>query len=202
MKVDVELFGLTDFQERLEKYPAATRKAAQISINKTADRARTRASREIRSQVRLTAAYLNQDKKLWVSSKATETNLESRVSARKRPTSLVTYGAKQLTRRGKRKPIVNAGVSVGIKRSGRRKKIRQAFFVKLRSGNVGIAVRSTEGLNLKKLGIAAGNKSGGMITLYGPSVDQVFNTVREEIAPDMVAFLTKEFNRNYARLLK
>lgn len=202
MKIDVSLNGLQDFKDRMERFPVATRKAASISINKTANRARTLSSREIRSQVRLTAAYLNAPDRLYVSSYATEENLSASITARKRPTSLVTYGAKQETRRGKRKPKVNAGISVAVKNKGARRRIRQAFFVRLKNNNLGVAVRSTEGLNLKRINVSAGKASAGIITLYGPSVDQVFNTVRSDIAPEMSKFLNKEFNRNYARLIK
>lgn len=183
----------------MERFPRATRKAAQLSINTTARKARTAASREIRKQVSLTAGYLNKPERLWVSRKARETDLTAKITARQRPTSLITYGAKQLTRKGKRKPKVGAGVSVGVKRGGGRRKIRQAFFMRLKSGNVGVAVRSLEGLNLKKL--RASPKYAGVHVLYGPSVDQVFNTVREDIAPDMAKILTQEFDRQYARLL-
>lgn len=199
MKIDVSATGLRDFAERIEKFPRVTRKAAYISINAAARKARTAASREIRAQVTLSTTYLNKDKRLYVSRKARETDLTAKITARQRPTSLKTYGAKQLTRKGKRKAKVGAGVSVGVKRGGGRRKIRQAFFMRLKNGNTGVAVRSLEGLNLKKLG--ASPKYAGVHVLYGPSIDQVFNTVRNDISPEISKYLVQEFDRNYARLL-
>ncbi|RLA52447.1 MAG: hypothetical protein DRQ98_10160 [Gammaproteobacteria bacterium] len=204
MKIDIQTSGLDKFAERMERFPAATRKAAVLSINKATRRARTAASREIRKQVSLTAGYLNKPERLWISRYARETNLTARISARQRPTSLVTYGAKQLYRAGKRKARVRGGISVKVKRGGGRRKIKQAFFIRLKrgtehGGNLGVAVRSLEGLNLKKLG--ASNKSAGIYTLYGPSIDQVFNTVRKDISPEISKYLVQEFNRQYARLL-
>jgi len=204
VKIDVQTAGLDKFAERLERFPAATSKAAVLAINKTARRARTAASREIRKQVSLTAGYLNKEERLWISRFAKQSNLTAKISARVRPTSLVTFGAKQLSRAGKRKPKVNAGISVKVKRGGSRRKIRQAFFMRLKrgksqGGNLGIAVRSLEGLNLKKLN--ASPKSAGIHVLYGPSVDQVFNTVRKDISPEISKYLLQEFNRQYARLL-
>lgn len=201
MKIDVQMIGLPDFAERLERFPRATQKAATLAINATARKARTQASIEIRKQVNLTRAYLNTDKRLWISRFAKETNLTAKITARHRPTQLTTYGARQLTRKGKHVARRNAGVSVKVKRGGKQRKLRTAFFLKLKNGNLGIAVRSIEGLNLKKAGLASSKQSAGVHVLYGPSIDQVFNDVRHQIGPDMAKFLGQEFNRQYARVL-
>lgn len=202
MRIDVQTAGLEKFAERLDKFPAATQRAATLTINAAARKARTMADREIRKQVSLSKAYLKGT--LWIKRHATEQNLKAVITARERPTSLVRYGAKQVYRTGKRKAKVRGGISVQVKKGGRRRKIPQAFFIslkqgKVQGGNLGIAVRSTEGLNLKR--VKASPESAGVHTLYGPSVDQVFNDVRKAIAPDVTAYLTQEFNRQFARLL-
>ncbi len=38
--------------------------------------------------------------------------------------------------------------------------------------------------------------------LYGPSVDQVFRTVKDDMAPGVSAFTDSEFRRQFARLAK
>lgn len=192
----IELRGIRNYRERVKQIPRISRRAAKLSVNAAIRKARTLGSAEIRKQVNLTKPYV--DERLVVSKFASDHNMEARLSARFRPTQLVRFSATQSTRKGKRK-----GVRVKVKRSGSSRVIRQAFFVRLRSGrsedgNIGVAVRSTEGLNLKS-GKRFGGK-GGYHVLYGPSVYQVFDTVRDDIEPEVSGFLNTEFERQVERL--
>lgn len=69
------------------------------AINRVASKTRTAASKAIREDVRLPASYVNEN--LKVSQKASINNPEAVITARKRPTRLARYGAKQLARAAK-----------------------------------------------------------------------------------------------------
>ena len=174
----------------------AAEKAQFRAVNRVASKFRTAASKAIRDQVRLPAAYVNDN--LTVTQMATERNPEAVISGRKRPTRLARYGAKQMARaargaagdqlRGIPSGKKQAGVSVAVSRKGGRKKMRGAFLLPLKnSGVMGVFVRT-------------GSARGDIEHLYGPSVDQVFRGVRRELKPEISKELVKEYRAqlNYA----
>lgn len=203
MALSMEITNLKKFERLVQRLPKVATKAAALAINTSSRNARTQASRLIRQQVAFTAKYLNEPERLVVRPSATPDRLMAVLRARQRPTSLARFG-KQATRKGK-----PAGVRVRVKPGGASKVIRQAFFVNLNNGNRGVAVREAVAgdLNLKRFGATAGKatgsaKKGKYILLYGPSVDQVFRTVKDDIAPGVSAFTQSEFRRQFARLAK
>lgn len=164
-------------------------KAQFRAVNRTASKFRTAASKAVRAEVRLPAAYVNEN--LKVSKKATQKNPEAVISGRKRPTRLARYGAKQLARaaqgasgdqlRGIAAGKKQAGVSVAVNRSSGRKKMRKAFLLPLsNAGTMGVFVRTGPG-------------DRDIKHLYGPSVDQVFRGVRAELKPQIGKELAKEY---------
>lgn len=174
----------------------AAEKAQFRSVNRVTSKFRTAASKAIREQVRLPAAYVN--KNLTITQKATKENPEAMISGRKRPTRLARYGAKQLARtaraatgdklRGISAGKKQAGVSVAVSRSGGRKKMRGAFLLPLKSAGVmGVFVRTGPGEKDIK-------------HLYGPSVDQMFRGVRQDLKPKVGKELAREYRAqlNYA----
>ncbi|MFW6021783.1 MAG: phage tail protein [Guyparkeria sp.] len=162
------------------------------AINQTARKARTSASKEIRAQVRLKAGYVNEH--LKVKRQATRSRPEAIIAGRDRPTRLARYGAKQLTRKAKtggtgdrlrRIPAgrKQAGVSVGVKRGGKRSKMRGAFMLPLRnSGVMGVFVRTGPGKKDIK-------------HLYGPSVNQMLKSVFPKILPETADELSRQYER-------
>lgn len=167
----------------------AAEKAQFRAVNRVASKFRTASSKAIRDQVRLPASYVNEN--LTINQKATERNPTAVISGRKRPTRLARYGAKQLARaagsaRGDRLRGIpsgkkQAGVSVSVSRQGGRKKMRGAFLLPLKNAGVmGVFVRTGSG---KK----------DIEHLYGPSVDQVFRGVRDELKPEISKDLVKEY---------
>lgn len=171
--------------------PQITR-AARLAINRTSDRARTQSAREIRRQIHFPAGYLQGAKsRLTVSKRATDTDLEAVVTGRRRPTSLARFVSGPTASRG--------GVRVQVK-PGATRLIPKAFLMRLRSGddgtlgNMGLAVRTERGKTprgaYKPLKLAE-----GLWLLYGPSVDQVFRSVREDVSPEASRFLADEFTR-------
>ena len=167
-------------------------KVQSRAINRVAEKANTRSRRAIVSQVALTDNYVRDRMSL---SKATESRPVAVIAARRRATTLATYGAKQITasarrakgdaRRGIAAGRKQAGISVLVGRAKGRKKMAGAFFMPLRAGNeaggngMGVFIR----------------QGGTIVHKYGPSVDQVFRGVINDIVPDVTAELEIEMTR-------
>jgi hypothetical protein len=182
----VAIQGIEAFQT-VDDLPVALITAARQAVNKTADRARTAAAREIRLQVNFPATYLNPSEgRLNVASYANGLDLTAKIRARQVPTSLARFVV------GSPKPFAKGGLSVQVK-PGKAAFMARAFLFPLRNGNMGLAVR-TNGPKPSRayLPKPIGN---GLWLLYAPSVDQVFSAVREQIAPDAAEFMENEFNR-------
>lgn len=150
--------------------------ALRIAINKTAPKVRTAASTEIRKQVRLTAAYVREN--LTVK-KATRGSLSGKLTTPSRGIMLSRFstdsaisGGRPFTRRPATPP---RGISVKVKASGPAQKVdgkhgNGVFYVLLNRGQtVGIAERVP---GTRKIEV-----------LHGPSLSQVFNTVRADVMP-------------------
>lgn len=181
----VAIEGLSALGE-IESLSERERIAAIRAVNKTADRARTAASRLMRSQVDFTASYLNE--RLTVAKRASGTNLEAVIRGRDRPTSLARFVTGN-TKAGSTPVMVKPGVAKFVKRS---------FIMKLRGAggeltNRGLAVRTSGGP--PKGAYKPARISDTLWLLYGVSVDQAFRSVRGEITPDAAIFLEAEFLR-------
>lgn len=203
MSLSFKAIGLQAFVDRVKGWPEGAEKAVILAINTGMRRARPDASRRIRAQVAFTAGYLNLPKRLFIRSNAAPGHLFAELSARRLPTMLARFG-KQATRKGKR-----AGVRVKVKAGGGSKLIRSAFFIKLKNGNVGVAVRASVAakMNLKRAGLTAlsrpiKGKKEEIVLLFGPSVDQVYRAVKDDMAPGMQEFVSNEFVRQFERLSK
>lgn len=167
--IAIKFQGLNDLGRYFGAVNKATTLATVRAINAEAARGRTLASRKIREQIGLKAAYVNEKLKIR---RATANNLVAEISTPKRGLLLTRFANRQLTVRGRK-----AGVAVRVKPQGSFKKMPKAFYIRLRAGaepgwNEGIALRD-----------AATNK---VKVLHGPSISQVFNTVREDVAPELL----------------
>ncbi len=194
----IAIEGVADTRS-LESLPKTILQAAQRAVNRTADRAATASRRGIRQQVNFPAQYLtgtdsSGQQRLGVSKRASAGSLEAIITGRHRPTSLARFVS------GNPAPG-KAGVSVSVA-PGFARYMKRAFLIRLRSGSADIETKSNLGLAIRlKPGEAVRNKrvmlrlSGNLYLLYGPSVDQVFATVREDVAPDAEQFLGGEFVR-------
>jgi hypothetical protein len=156
------------------------------AINTTADYGRTASARRILAEVNFPASYLNPSEgRLAVTKRAAGTSLSAIIKGRDRPTSLARFV------RGSKRPF-KPGVSVEVK-PGRATFLKRAFIFPLRNGNLGLAVRTKNGPPAKAYKPKPLGR--GLWLLYGPSVDQVFKSVRDEVAPDLGQRLEDEFNR-------
>lgn len=189
----VALEGLSDSRS-LESLPREVLTAASRAINRTADRARTSSARRILEQVALPPSYLNPSGgRLTVSKKASSSDLEAVITGRQRPTSLARFSTSGAV--GDRN-----GVTVTVA-SGFARFMRRAFLIRLRAGTADLDTKSNLGLAVRlRPGETPQNKKvvrlgNGLWLLYGPSVDQVFQTVREDVSPEALDFLETEFSR-------
>jgi len=212
MTIQIELRGLDSVERYFKRAPSVARDALRFAVNGAAQYGARRASEEIRRQVNFSRPYLGNatspDARLRISKRATGADLSAVITARQRPTSLARFASGTPTfgkSRGK-------GPRVKIKPGSGYKAIRNGFFLRLNAGksnldnfNVGLAVRVPAGSTLKNrrkglIGLKPFGRDKNLYLLYGPSVDQVFNTVRDDIAPGVGAEAEREFLRQFARL--
>lgn len=175
---------------------AMNRRYAAMAINRSVKKARTLAADAIPRQINLSRQYVYG--KLKVGPPATSNNLASEVTGKFRPTSLAEFA------RGTPESTRKAGfVDVEVK-AGHFERMPRAFLIRLRGkggsieegkANVGLAIRLRQGETVHNKRVSMMKTRDGLTLLYGPSVDQLFRTVREDIGPDVGDFLAKEYSR-------
>lgn len=205
IKWDVNAIGIDAFESYVNSFPQASRKAALLSVNDGARKGRTLAKREIMKQVALPSSYLGDASKgrLRISRWASKNKLQAVITGRGEATSLLRFAINQgsLHAKGTHDSIVAGRGSVKLRvKPGSTSAIDNAYILRLKNGNYGLAIRPGKGgvrgrYKQKRLG-------SRWALLYGPSVDQVFRDVRVDIAPEVHHYLTSEFDRQFYRLTK
>jgi hypothetical protein len=178
-------------------------RTAKLAINSAVRKARAESSRRIRREVKFPASYLSESSgRLSISKFASDGDLEARISARRRPTSLARFVTSSLRAGGAQR---DPGVQVQIT-PGSAVRLKRAFVIRLRVGtgdddrsNLGVAIRLPAGKTPSRTSKAK-RLSNGLWLLYGPSVDQVFigragTGVAKDITPQVEADLENEFLR-------
>ena len=176
--------GLSSLED-IENLDANILLRARQAINKTVDRTRTSSAKSMREQINFPARYLND--RLTVTKRPSGSSLQAVISGRDRPTSLARFATNRNQKPGK------AGVNVQVDASAS-KRMARAFLIKLRNGNLGLALRLKKGESMTN-SRAAVLMSKGLYLLYGPSVDQVFQSVSQDEAPKAAEYLEQEFLR-------
>lgn len=173
----------------IDNLPDEILKKARQAINATADRSRTQASREIRSQLNFPARYLSD--RLRVAKRASGASLSAVITGRDRPTSLARFATSQNVAASRR------GEGVKVKVGNSTKTITKGFLINLRSGNIGLAMRLKPGESVRGKKMAAKMMAPNLYLLYGVSVDQAFQTQVDKGGLEKFAaeFLEKEFVR-------
>lgn len=182
--VEVDKSAIAEAIDLFEFVGGNSKDALRIAINKTLPKMRTASSREIRKQVRLSASYVNE--RLTVR-RATVVRLSGAISAPVRGLLLSRFSTDaSIASDGVgwiRPPLVpRAGIKVKVKPDGPAKPVlpqngNKPFYIVLNGGqNVGIAIRQ-------------GASRKGIDVLSGPSLGQVFNTVRNDVRPQAAAEL-------------
>ncbi len=191
-EISANLFDdLVDYFTRL---PDVAEKAAQLAINDTVrGDAMQLARHQMMEEVNFSSAYLRQ--RLTVEKFARPGDLEAILSGRDRPTSLARFATN--AKAGQR------GVTVQV-RKGSSKVLKKAFIINLKNGNLGLAIRLGPGETLSNKTFPATvfsrSLGGSVVLLYGPSVDQVFQSVAGDIQPAVADAAAAQFFRQFARL--
>lgn len=215
--VTVDASGLSDLELYFSRFPEVASKAMSIAINETArGPALDFARKAMTEEVNFPEGYLTGDR-LGVVQWARDDHLEAVIRGRDRPTLLARFSQDRPEDMGAIRATNNR---VGAGRSGRDrgrvtvvvhpnepKRLASGFFVALRSGGIGLAIRLRPGETISNVRAYKPvplfrDKDGTPVVylLYGPSVDQVFRGVAERIAPQITEALEKEFIRQFARL--
>lgn len=187
----VAVEGLKDLA-RMDDVPEQVLAAARRAVNRTTDRARARSARLMREQINFPARYLSgEEGRLQVVKYARGRDLEGIIRGRDRPTSLARFKTSG--------QLGEAGVSIAVK-PGLARRLPRAFLVRLRSGNggalnnLGLAIRTRDG-QAPRAAYRPLPFGKNLWLLYGPSVDQVFRSVAEDVKPETADFLEREFQR-------
>lgn len=170
-------------------------RAEVFAVSSASRFARSESSKEIRSQVNFTTSYLNQDGRLELT--RSNGGREATLTGRHRATSLANPVFNKTTPFFGR-PRKGVVVKVRVARQGGGAQIEGGFFVRLKGGNVGLAVRTEDGRAPSR-----GAKpifGGDAHLLYGPSVGQVAYDVFPDLAPAISNKFADEFVRNFERL--
>jgi len=183
--------------KRLTSTVDASRVAGYRAANVTGRKVITDTKRAIASQLSQLSLTQREIAEVMSMSNAIRDNPTAVVKVRKSPMRLARYGARQLTAKAKRakgdalRGIAagrkQAGVSVKVAR-GARKKMRGAFLVPLRAGNV-------SGGNGMGVFVRQGKE---IIHLYGPSQYQLFRRLIAEGKTN----IQKILRANYASELR
>jgi hypothetical protein len=200
--ISIDASELKNLLPFLDKIPAKVDEAAHLAVNEAARFARVQSSREIFKQVNLLKGYIDERLKVAFAQKGAEP--EAVITGRWRATSLSRFVLRD-PQRGK--PI-----SVRVKRGGPVRKVK-GFGVRLNAGagrtdtkfNKGIVVRVAKGSALKKTEGAKflekfSNEKTDAYLLYGPSINMVFRTVKEDVSGIVSGRLRNEFIRQLTRL--
>lgn len=202
--LNVEALALTELDEYFQRFPSVSAKAMRMALN---DVARGKGMKMIRSemisQIAFNQSYLRAGR-LTVTRKATNSNPEVVITARKRATSLARFTTGAATFSSK------AGISVRVKK-GKTTYLKKAWLVRLNKGasktdddyNVGLAVRVGAGdsISNKKTTHQSWLVRGSVALLYAPSVNQVFKSVSSKVADPIGAMVSAEYLRQMSRLL-
>ena len=180
--------GLSSLED-IDNLPEQILLKARQAINAAADRAKTQAPKQIRSEPNFPARYLSD--RLTVRQRASGTSLQAVISGRDRPTSLARFSSSKNIEASRKNGYVDVKVGNSTKR------ITGGFLIKLRNDNIGLAIRLKPGESIKGKRTAAKQMATNLYLLYGVSVDQAFNTVIDKttLSQDTADFLEKEFLR-------
>lgn len=203
--MSVDLNGVPEVQQLLAELGGIYPKVTYRAINKSLDKTKTAISAAIREQVNLSAKYVRDR---LGAEYANALKLNGKVKTEKRGILLSRYDPNQLLQSA-RSPIdtltgraalsdsssyfapIPAGkklkqVSIKISTRGSRKKYKLFPILLQNSNAIGLAVRT-------------GRRKKDFKMLYGPSISQVFNTLKDSLEQDASAeFLLRfEAQLNY-----
>ena len=172
VSVDFDLGGIEAYGEVAKSMPGIIGN----SINRTSTWAKHEIEGRIRTGLSLPAGYLVKNGRLGFT-RASHIKHKASLIARFRPNLLTTYALNSPTSyKDRARPIVEVT-------PGRVKGMDNAFYVKLKNGRFGVAMREDTFRQYAKMkGFSGTAKSfGGIVLLHGPSVDQHFALAATEM---------------------
>ena len=211
MTVLLEVSGIPEFARLSELAPKIATRAARLAINQTTERKGLKMARDaMQAQVHFPRGYFNEtDSKTGLAKfgmyyYATDQRLSAGVIARKAPTSLARFAVNRnvFTRTGRNRRGQPIKVEIN---PGRVTSLDRAFFIRLKSDNIGVGIRLKNGETLTNTTGAKIIRNGplaGVAILYGPSVEQVFSTVAADILPPLMEATSLEFLRQFDRMFR
>jgi len=179
MKASINQVQLSETNLMLKGVTKNAPKIISRALNKTVSKGRTLSSKKIREQVSLKAKYVKE--KLHIK-KATWKKLSASISAESRGLILTNYVTGVDS---------NGNFKVKIKKKGKAKIITNAFLTTVNAGSRKVDVIAVRDPATNKLKV-----------LYGPSVSQVFNTVRDDIDKELVDYLAVVSERELDAVLR
>lgn len=196
MATFIAVEGLTNAESYFKAVPKAAATSASIAINQVLQRSGMALIRKTMTEnIAFPKGYLSGER-LGVSQFAKPGKLEGVITGRGRATSLARFAQGQ--------PIGKPGISVRVNNGGT-KLLRAAWLVKLNKGasfsedryNIGLAVRVKPGDSIvgKNTAHSSWLVKDSVALLYGPSVDQVFRNVADELALPIADMVAAEFYR-------
>jgi hypothetical protein len=178
--IGIDIRNAAQAVRRLSSLGEIGRNASVRALNKSIRSARTASSTEIRKQVNLPKAYVDERLALVT---ANYSKLSAEISARSRGVLLSRYPYRELAK--------GRGISIRVKK-GKPSRLPGGWTLALRRGTqeaggaTGIAVR-VKGPGPGVIARKRGRKTDYYKVLQGPSVSQVFDTVRDLIEPEVRA---------------
>lgn len=195
MSAFIETRSLDSVRSYFEQLPEIADQAMALAINESVTReGMTALRREMRNQTNFPTGYLESKDRLKVRRMASRGRLEAVIRGRDRPTSLARFAEGQTPENTR-----GRGVRVKLKGKGAVRQMNKAFMVNLRGGNTGVAIRLKGGQTPNKA-YRPVRLDNNLWLLYGPSVDQVFNTVANDKADEISDMVVKKFLRQFSRL--
>lgn len=197
--VEIDPAQWQDVQARLAHIKNGSARALSRALNKTASKAKTAASRAIRDQVNLSAAYVRENLKgpadgwAW---KATINNLKALVSTPKRGILLRNFVTNAIPTSPGRPPTP---IRVKVKAGSVTEVLKSGFYIRTKTSSV--ITPAVDNDVLRQLGMKQKLDSGPYTVLHGPSLSQIFTGVKDDIAPDMNAVLAANLQHEMDWLL-
>ena len=182
--VEIDPTQLAEVQEQLAYLQNGANRALARALNRTASRGKTLASREIRKQVRLSAADVRErlaGPANRFDCKATVNKLTAKISTAKRGIRLDNFLVSSApTRAG----LPATPIKVRVKPTGAAKTIASGWWVRAKSSGGYLIVINND--VLRRLGMKD-KISGGLpyTALHGPSLSQVFEDVKDQIGAEL-----------------
>ena len=203
MEVQVDRSSLEEVRALLAKFSDGAARAHTRSLNKTVTKARLESSKEIRKQVRLSAAYA---KSLLTITKASIRKPQAKVSTPTRGLLLSRFSTDSMISGDKvgwlKPPTIPArGLRIKVKPTGGAKVFSgddeikgKPFYMVLpgTSGRVAIVGRRAK----------SGSDGGKIKVFYGPSLSQVFTDVKEDIGEPMALYQMQQFEKEIDAILR